>query len=1037
MNVEGIRNRIGAKFKNVQEVAGGVLRSERRQGENALAVYLFDLNNRVAESAVHLDSYLDDVLGHSYFDEAAPADLRWNHYLYMVADSQSATGDVFEAAKRKIESNKSYARKFVVSEEDLERALARIDSIAEVHGVGPATDIVQTWSVKLVAAGLENVLDPDCPIAEVVRAAASRPVKATIRSRRESGTGMSELLASAPLASIDLSAFREYPSRKQFSSLGRANLIVGVNGTGKTSLLEGIEYLYCGANRRSNSDGSKRVQGRLSSGAGVETRSSQELSDFKTRQRSWYGSDDVTRRNLLPYQFGRFNFLNTDAAAELTLADREKGPPGFSGNSESLAALLSGDEATLLWRRIQAVNRAVGEEKRRLEADRHAKEADRREAEAERKTLESAPQKSDALFAVLAQDLEIIGWIEKYRDKNEFAGELVTRLAELASRLGVLHQVTWAPQQVSPAWLAAQVDSLRQSGAVLRTHVQKVTSAQQAVVRLTSEKAELDRRLTALESISPRASAQLVARVQELSSIERDLTEATRAMSAALSRQGLEIDPALINTALSSALVSSRAQLRDAQGQAAQHRRTLMSLRTSQSSLQSLASELRQLVHTAFAHGHSENHCPVCGSHFEQGKLKARIDALALGAGQPDLAEAERAASSAERRAEALSDNVSWLEGVQKFCAAVSIDPEFITVSAARDAVDGHVRAYQELLARRDMASQAVDEFRRNGLTVERLRGLCEDLTSQTATTAEQMDVAAATTRVRSAAATVTEERDKVSAQLAASFALCEEALSSVGIETSGTLQQPYEELRARLDTVEAALEACKWARSVVSLTTTTDLQHLFTVARSAVMSATELAATLDTEARSSDRMVKVQSRLRRLDTSLSSLHDSISRLQTVVSALTEIVERYSLESATHAAVAATHTVADEIFARIHSPAEYKIATQGDLPLVRRDDGRAKELSAVSTGQRAAYALSMFLAMNAQVRNAPPALMMDDPISHIDDLNALSFLDYLRNLVLRSQRQVFFATADDKVAGLFAHKFSFLGDGFRTIELTR
>ncbi|MDQ2735610.1 MAG: hypothetical protein M3Y55_11615 [Pseudomonadota bacterium] len=156
MNVESIRNRIGAKFDNVQEVSAGVLRSVRRQGEGALAVYLFDLNNRVTESAAHLESYLDDVLGASYFDEAAPADLRWNHYLYLVADKQSAKGEAFDAAKRKVEADKSYARKFVVAEDELDRAIARIDSVAEIHGLGRASDVVATWTAKLVAAGLEN-----------------------------------------------------------------------------------------------------------------------------------------------------------------------------------------------------------------------------------------------------------------------------------------------------------------------------------------------------------------------------------------------------------------------------------------------------------------------------------------------------------------------------------------------------------------------------------------------------------------------------------------------------------------------------------------------------------------------------------------------------------------------------------------------------------------------------------------------------------------------------------------------------------------
>jgi len=79
----------------------------------------------------------------------------------------------------------------------------------------------------------------------------------------------------------------------------------------------------------------------------------------------------------------------------------------------------------------------------------------------------------------------------------------------------------------------------------------------------------------------------------------------------------------------------------------------------------------------------------------------------------------------------------------------------------------------------------------------------------------------------------------------------------------------------------------------------------------------------------------------------------------------------------------------------------------------------------------------MFLAMNAQVKSGPKVILLDDPISHVDDLNALSFLDYLRNLIIRSDQQIFFATADERMAGLFAHKFDFLEDEFVAIALAR
>jgi exonuclease SbcC len=64
-------------------------------------------------------------------------------------------------------------------------------------------------------------------------------------------------------------------------------------------------------------------------------------------------------------------------------------------------------------------------------------------------------------------------------------------------------------------------------------------------------------------------------------------------------------------------------------------------------------------------------------------------------------------------------------------------------------------------------------------------------------------------------------------------------------------------------------------------------------------------------------------------------------------------------------------------------------------------------------------------------------MLIDDPIAHVDDLNALSFLDYLREVAVRGKRQIFFATANDKLATLIERKFDFLGADFKKIALNR
>lgn len=123
-------------------------------------------------------------------------------------------------------------------------------------------------------------------------------------------------------------------------------------------------------------------------------------------------------------------------------------------------------------------------------------------------------------------------------------------------------------------------------------------------------------------------------------------------------------------------------------------------------------------------------------------------------------------------------------------------------------------------------------------------------------------------------------------------------------------------------------------------------------------------------------------------------------------------------------------------FAKIHAPNEFDLVVEDELKIMRRGGGTV-DLDQMSSGQRAAYALSLFLAMNERLRTGPRVLMFDDPVAHVDDINTLSLLDYLREIALSEQRQIFFATADSKLANLFGRKFRFLGDRYKEIQLAR
>ena len=158
-------------------------------------------------------------------------------------------------------------------------------------------------------------------------------------------------------------------------------------------------------------------------------------------------------------------------------------------------------------------------------------------------------------------------------------------------------------------------------------------------------------------------------------------------------------------------------------------------------------------------------------------------------------------------------------------------------------------------------------------------------------------------------------------------------------------------------------------------------------------------------------------------------LTSRINRLDETKNALTEIQNEHSLEKMTETALETNRELIETIFSQIHSPAEFK-GIGSDWTLIRKLDKVKTPLTMISTGQRAAFALAVFLAQNAKLKVGPQVILIDDPIAHVDDLNCLSFLDYLREIALTGTRQIFFATASNKLASLFERKFDFLGDKF-------
>jgi exonuclease SbcC len=116
--------------------------------------------------------------------------------------------------------------------------------------------------------------------------------------------------------------------------------------------------------------------------------------------------------------------------------------------------------------------------------------------------------------------------------------------------------------------------------------------------------------------------------------------------------------------------------------------------------------------------------------------------------------------------------------------------------------------------------------------------------------------------------------------------------------------------------------------------------------------------------------------------------------------------------------------VVGTLFKAFQRPYEFEAVrlAQGDLQVIRRDNQGHESASGMSSGQRAALALAIFVTNNLAHDSAPPVMLLDEPFAHLDDINTISFFNLLIELTIQGERQVLFATANDNIADVLERK---------------
>ena len=1017
---------------DVHEVDESVVRGEKRHDGKCYAVAYVDLADDVVGRAKHLREFQERVFGDDFFDSSG--DLRWNKYLYIVAGPKSVLQTEFATAKAEIEADKDYARKRVVLESELVSLLGA-SKLFQPNSMGQDRDVVAEWNQRLSAAGLDELLDRPNPRTAVVERITNGKAKRVPVQDKAKPLHLSDVqLADAWLSEIKIDKFRPVHDGKSYS-FGSVTLVVGPNGTGKTSLLEAIEFLYCGHNRRQNTSSVQRIEAKLkgtSIANSISITSTTDTARLKARCLAWYNRDERTARAILD-GFSRYNFLDTDAAFRIS-TDLEP-----NEISEDLSRLLVGTDAALTWGYLEKILGDVDAAHGRAKLGRDKAKMELDSLEAELKKMLERPSVAMALTESFRSTLSSLGW------KGSPATSPLVGLAERDPLMEALEHLQIL-QSAGPG--ASTIRNIQERSLSIENALGSARELETRRLELSKQESAAKEQLGALENTIQLLDRWVIYVSRGFASIHQKASLTKSAAEVALTRLGVFASgdlPDVPHVYLEVPLKGAINFADEAAKQAISRISTLEDIaKTYGRTAAARALATRQLKEAAIAvlqNGHPPDNCPICRTSHDPQTLSRLIEEITEELGTPvELDQASKSLEVAKAEAANAMSALRALQQVLQIAQVIQVEPDVSATEVLRklsqlriDLEDLSASAASALADWRSMVS--------SGLSSDEYEFLWSQLRPVFNTDQPVQDTAIVMSAREGFISSITELRTKqesirneLDEKTQGIGAILRTQISS-DWQSQANLQMGYQSLIAMRDEFRRIKERVLQLEGLVVVGNDTNLGELQVQLVGASRALAEALSATSSETTATQDVSDATQRVKQFRLQVEQHSLQAKNLKGASNTLAKLIAECSLERATVESLTAIGEQINDVFSRIHAPHEYEYVGNSQALLQTSSAHEPRNLDQVSTGQRAAFALSVFLALNRTAQSAPPVLLIDDPIAHIDDLNALSFLDYLRDLAVNSKRQIFFATADTRVASLFAKKFSFLGDEFKTIVL--
>jgi energy-coupling factor transporter ATP-binding protein EcfA2 len=969
-------------FGEVKQIEDGIIRCQKLYHNKPFKVFYLDFTNNwlsLNDVSKELEHYLESVIQNDYYKNAGY--LQWNYYYIFVSCNEKITRNFDK--KEMIERDKLYARKYIMTLSQLKEWLIKTENIGKRSSVKIEGDLGVEWIKKLKQNKLDVVFLNEQYVNGVNRYIQGNPILE--HKGRNNGKVKVNVCAISKINKLKLLNYRKYPSIKEFE-FGRVNLIKGVNGSGKTSLFEAIELLICGTTKRNFKidESANDILAEINKDKETIKFTHGNNKLFKERDKHWYNTITAGNvRSKIYERFNKFNFFNSDAAYQLSYGNQEEIRKAF----EDIAI---GDEINWLEDRLKKFKDRFYDKLKYYNNIINDSEKELRENKKLLDKISEIDNSPENFFKKLITEAIQNNWIVDISEKD------------IATNFEM--DISSAKYYISNIFSESDwIGSISQDKAEIEFN--KLKMAQENVNRIEQGINNIKHKLEFKEKehIELKSVIQLMLsadcylkddKISQLEGIKEKVDNVSKELSklVKIKKAFSEVDPELFlnpNEKLAEYKSGLRTEIEELEIKLKKVVKGIKEIENNLDQLNIIVTEIKEKGKEYLKLKQDATECPLCHTIYPKSKLIQHIEEVKKGfRDSKGLKYLMDERTKISNKLTILKNNEANLTKLKEvlYLYHTDADIEGKTITEALNDIRNAIKLINQLSDQLIKLKNTQLYFDEKGLIAKDFISIKDQLFSKNVLIDKNYDKLKI--KYQDKLKTIQKIIKIARLDIVDSNNRLNNLLEEVDIPIGNTKL-----LNERIKKIESAMGNYNGLNKIILLDSKTTL---ITIERNVNMISKlfERYKKLKEKKKENDLRIKISNKkIQELQKKIESNSPFRNNAKKACETITDILNNNSK----------TDFLKDFI-------------------------GLNKKLTEISAGQRTALALSVFLTMNFKLKNGPDIILFDEPMTNIDDLNALSFIDYLRDLVTRSDKQVFFATANEDLSYLFKKKFGFLKD---------